>query len=105
MKDNPTNYILALTQSFPCLKRKVNIKACLEKSVHPEPSFDPDKFMAQLDCASDGELLCALFVVNVWNPGYAKQKGWVFNFFDFMGTADAGNREAFLAWAQNPVWP
>jgi hypothetical protein len=56
--------------------------------------------------ASHGEWLCAMFILNVWDPGGAKlNEEWRFEFFDFPGIADSGNRRALLNWVANPEWP
>ena len=100
-----TKYILELIDSFPCLRMIVRPQDCLTKAHHEKPSFDPDKFLALMDCASSGQRLCAKFVVNVWNPTYAKMQGWDFDLFDFVGTADRENKMPVLDWMQNPRWP
>lgn len=97
MKMTPGEYILALARSFPCLRHKL-------------VGWKPEKFDADVlyKCSgpwSSGEKLCVLFVLNVWNPGYAKSQGWTFNLFDFVGTADIGNRAALQAWIDRPHWP
>lgn len=113
----PTNYILSLIRSFPCLRHKVTINTCTtqEDTTHckddgqtarlTELQFDADRFMRCFDTASKGERLCALFIVNVWNPAYAKNSGWSFDVIAFFGTADSQNRKAFLDWAQSPCFP
>ena len=93
-----TGIIVELIKSFPCLRIKVG-------SDWRPYEFEPDLFYENADCWSGGERLCVLFVLNVWNPGYAKHKGWTFNLFDFIGTADPGNRAALLKWCENPIWP
>ena|SRR5579871_1162393 len=95
----PHQLIFGLIRSFPCLEIKVG--PWLRRTAH----FDPDEFWALFDCASSGERLCALFVLNVWSHGYADTKGWRFDFIAFIGCADSGNREALLAWAAKPFWP
>lgn len=93
----PSQYIFALINEFPCLVSKMR--------GWRDAEFDPDKFYAFTRGWSHGEKLCALFVLNVWNPGYAKQKKWKFDLFDFIGTVDAGNVAPVLEWMQNPYWP
>lgn len=88
-------YIIALAASFPCLEDKVAGMT----------SFDADEWMERSGPWSSGEKRCALFIVNVWNPGYAKSQGWDFNLFDFAGGVDIDNRAALLAWMIDPVWP
>lgn len=88
-------YILALAASFPCLEHKV---VGMTK-------FDADEWMKRSGPWSSGEKRCALFIVNVWNPGYAKSEGWHFDLFDFIGGVDTDNRKALLMWCIDPVWP
>ena len=97
MKDS-TLYIVVLIHQFPCLHSKLGQKWCPEQ-------FDPDAFMAMTGKWSTREILCALFVVNVWNPGYAKRQKWNFNIFDFFGTADADNAVVVSNWTLNPYFP
>jgi hypothetical protein len=58
-----TERILRLARSFPCLARKL-------EGWHPA-EFDPERFLALTDGWSHGELLCAMFIVSVWDPGSA----------------------------------
>lgn len=95
----PDEYILALIRSFPCLAIKVR------RWIDRTTEFDPDEFHQLFECASTGEVLCALFILNVWNPGYAARKGWKFDLIDFIGCADDGNRRALLNWIAHPYWP
>ncbi len=90
-------FIWELILSFPCLHIKFGGR--------PWKSFNPDLLHAVSAPWSHGERQAVLFVLNVWNPGYAKQKGWTFNLFEFLCTADQGNRAALLKWANKPVWP
>jgi hypothetical protein len=96
--ENPTEKILRIARSFPCLEKKL-------AGWNP-PAFDPDKFFQMMGGASHGEWLCAMFILNVWDPGGAKLKEeWHFEFFDFAGIADSGNRRALVNWLANPEWP
>jgi hypothetical protein len=95
----PDQIIFKLIRTFPCLAIKAHQWLARTRE------FDPDKFHQLFECASTGETLCALFILNVWNPGYADSKGWTFNLFDFMGCADPGNRRALLDWMTKPYWP
>jgi hypothetical protein len=96
-RNKPAKTILALIRTFPCLEKKL-------RDWKPT-DFDPDKLWPMMDGWSHGEILCGIFILNVWNPGYAKQKGWEFDVFDFTGVADDENRQAFTRWVHNPVWP
>lgn len=90
--------IWRLILSFPCLRLKFT------GGPWPGP-FDAEKLYGLSARWSTGERLCVLFVLNVWNPSYAKHKRWDFNLFDFVGTADDGNKEALLNWISKPEWP
>ncbi|MGC3958137.1 MAG: hypothetical protein QM813_09425 [Verrucomicrobiota bacterium] len=70
-----------------------------------ELSFDSNKFADNLGVWSSGERYAALFLLNVWNPGYAKSQGWDFNLFDCVGTLDTANLRGIVAWMERPVWP
>jgi hypothetical protein len=70
-----------------------------------ELAFEPDIFAKRLRTASSGERHAILFLLNVWNPGYAKSKRWNFNLFDAMGTLDTANIEPITEWMLRPVWP
>jgi len=96
---NPDTYILTLIRTFPCLA--VKVRHWLDRTTE----FDADEFYALFRGASTGEIHCALFILNVWNPGYAELKDWRFDFFAFMGCADDGNRKALLNWIAYPRWP
>jgi len=96
---NPDTYILNLVRTFPCLAIKVR------RWLDHTTEFDADEFHALFRGASTGELLCALFILNVWNPGYADLQGWRFDFIAFMACADDGNRKALLNWIAHPHWP
>jgi hypothetical protein len=69
-------------------------------------SFDADAFAAQwLDNCSDYSRHMVLFILNVWNSGYAKNKGWTFDLFSALNGLDQGNREAIAWWLKHPIWP
>lgn len=95
----PGAYIKALIATFPCLRIKVG------SYIESDEPFDADAFWNLFVGASHGERLCALFVLNVWNPGYANSQEWDFDLIEFVGSADSGNRKALLNWIANPVWP
>jgi hypothetical protein len=93
----PTLLILTLARTFPCLFSKL--------AGYNPTEFDPDAFHSMIAPWSHGERLCALFVLNVWNPGDARMKGWHFDFIEFMSVADYDNRKALLEWMDYPLWP
>lgn len=96
-RPTPTELILALAASFPCLVDKI-------AHYHPK-EFEADEFHKLIGPWSSGEKLCALFILNVWNPGYAKSKGWKFDLFDFAAGCDFENKEALIRWLEHPLWP
>lgn len=93
---SPREYICHLIGTFPCLRHRLRFT--------PE-SWDADDLGKMLGVLSTGERHAALFILCVWNPGYAKGEGWRFDALDAMGNWDSGNRKAFINWAQNPYWP
>ena len=94
----PDQHIFHLIRSFPCLAKRA--RPWLDRATE----FDPDHFHSQFARASSSEALSALFILNVWNDGYARTKGWSFDLRAFMSNADDGSRAAFLAWMKNPYW-
>jgi hypothetical protein len=96
-RKTPTEKILVLARSFPCLERKL-------QGWQPR-EFDPDEFWRMTGGWSHGELLCAAFVVHVWNPGWAAKNGPTFDFMDFAGIADTDSRLVVIYWLADPVWP
>ncbi len=93
----PSEHILEIARSFPCLEAKL-------REWHPN-EFKPDHFRTMMAGWSHGEILCGLFILSLWNPAEAKQNGWDFDIFEFAGTADQKNREALIQWLRNPAWP
>jgi hypothetical protein len=96
---SPDQIIFNLIRSFPCLAIKAR------HWLGHTSSFDPDDFYQLFGRASSGEMLCALFILNIWSHSYADSKGWKFDLFAFMNCADDGNRKALLNWVANPCWP
>lgn len=94
---NHNELTLEIARSFPCLQRKI-------RNWSPK-EFQPDAFQALASGWSHGEQLCVLFVLNVWNSDYAKEKAWHFDFMEFAGTADPDSRAALSRWLANPRWP
>lgn len=68
-------------------------------------TFDPDKFAARLDQCSTGQRHMILWILNVWNPGYARSKGWTFDLFSALDSLDQSNREAISKWMERPIFP
>ncbi len=68
-------------------------------------SFDPDAFFKLTRSCSEGERHMVLWLLNVWNPSYAKNKKWHFDLFDALGGLDSENRSAIVVWLNNPQWP
>jgi hypothetical protein len=93
-----SQYILSLIETFPCLREKVRGK-------FNDGQFDADHFMEAAGPWSSGERRCALFIVNVWDPVYAKEKGWTFDLIDACSVLDDGNRAALIAWITCPRFP
>ena len=95
--ERPTDKILKLARSFPCLERKL----C---GWNPA-EFDPDRFYRMMSGWSHGEQCCAMFVLNVWCPSDAKAKGWTFDLMEFADVADSEHRMPLMQWLANPEWP
>ncbi len=95
----PDYVIFTLIRTFPCLAIKAN------RWLSRTNAFNPDEFYQLFERASSGEVLCALFILNVWSHSYAEAKGWKFDLLAFMNCADNGNRAALLHWMRNPCWP
>lgn len=113
-----TKELFFVASRIPVLRRMMGIVQNLDDSIgflkierpwlvvlKTELSFDPDTFARPLDVKSSGERHAMLFLLNVWNPGYAKSKGWDFRLFDAVGTLDSDNLEGICEWMQRPIWP
>jgi hypothetical protein len=87
-----------LAQQFPVMQHKLGPDWMVK-------DFDPDRFFDHMGVWSSGERLVGMFLLNVWNPGYAKSKGWTFNLFDAVGTLDRPHLAPIIEWMLNPVWP
>jgi hypothetical protein len=94
--------IWELILSFPCLRTKFNNRPWTEGG---KIWFDAERLDQLSEVWSTGERQCVMFVLNVWNPAYAKHRAWEFDIFDFIGTADPGNRQALINWLNKPIWP
>lgn len=89
------DYITTLALSFPSLQRFT-----------PRPEkWDVDEFARKAGTASTGERHAIMFVVCIWNPGYAESKGWKFDALDALASWDSKHRNAFNTWAAKPYWP
>ncbi len=95
----PAEFILALADSFPCLRGKV------EGCGFTAKTWDVDRWVKYSGPWSHGERLAAMFVAVVWNWSDANAKKWKFDAIDAVSVWDTRNRAAFIAWAQKPVWP
>ncbi len=98
-KRGPVAYIIALADSFPCLRGKV------EGCGFTAETWDVDRWVRYSGPWSHGEQLAAMFVAYVWNWSDAKAKKWKFDAVDALSVWDNSNRNAFIAWAKSPVWP
>lgn len=97
---SPRAYILTLVLSFPCLAAKERALGMLT-----EEKWDVDAFMKGTRGWSRAEREAALFVANVWNPGYAAERRWRFDAMEAVAIWDNGNRRAYYNWVANPCWP
>ena len=97
MKPSPTQYILALARTFPCLEAKLRFW-------HPA-NFDADDFHKMIGGWSTSERHAAYFVLTVWNPGYARDRGWTFDAVEAVSSLDVINRRPILEWMARPYYP
>lgn len=95
----PKAFIIALADSFPCLRGKV------EGAGFTAETWDVNKWVKYSGPWSHGERCAAMFVAMVWNYGDGKAKRWKFDAIDAVSVWDSTNRAAFIAWAKKPVWP
>ena len=70
-----------------------------------ELAFDADRYAKTLYECSDYTTHMRLWILNVWNSGYAKSKGWHFDLFKALNGLDDNNRRAIAWFLQNPIWP
>jgi hypothetical protein len=88
---------MTLARSFPCLERKLR----WWKTAH----FDADDLYEMTGGWSTSEYHAAWFVLTVWNPGYAKNRGWIFDVVDAASSLDLVNRVPILKWIERPYYP
>jgi hypothetical protein len=72
-----------------------------------EYTFDPDVFAERWieGGASTGDRHMALWILNVWNSGHARSKGWTFDLFKALDSLDDNNRSAIGWHLAHPIWP
>jgi hypothetical protein len=97
MKQSSTEYILTLARSFPCLGPKL-------RWWNPA-SFDAEVFHDMIGGWSTSERHAAYFILTVWNPGYAREKGWTFDAVEAVSSLDPVNRMPILQWMARPYYP
>jgi hypothetical protein len=93
----PSEYILALARSFPCLRSKL--------LGWKQSGFDADLFHDMMRGWSTSERHAGLFILTVWNPHYACRKRWTFDLVEAVSSLDAVNREPIIEWMLNPFYP
>ena len=93
-------------------KIKVGLLAMQRSWLVPHPirgaaemTFDPVIFSRVLKVCSDGERHCVLWLLNVWNPSFAKLKGWNYDMFAALPSLDSENRLGIAEWLVNPRFP
>ena len=94
---SPTEYILALARSFPCLKPKL-------RWWNPA-NFDAEDFHEMIGGWASSERQAAHFILTVWNPGYARDRGWTFDVVDAVSSLDPVNRAPIIDWMVQPYYP
>jgi hypothetical protein len=70
-----------------------------------EFTFNPDCYAATLDDCSDYTRHMRLWILNVWNPHYAKKRGWTFDLFAALRGLDSGNVDAIAHHMKLRAWP
>lgn len=70
-----------------------------------ELTFDADRYAKTVDACSTYTRHMRLFILNVWNPGYAKSKGWTFDLFAALRGLDDNNSRAIAWFCKTSVWP
>lgn len=75
------------------------------KLVGGEFSFDPDAYAKTFHQCSDYTSHMRVWIATIWNPSYAKSKGWHFDLFKALNGLDDNNRRAIAWFLQNPIWP
>jgi hypothetical protein len=96
-------YIRHLIEQFPCLRSKLEFGGARWWDARGE--FAVVKFMRDAGPWSSGEKQAARFIVTVWNPIYAKRRGWTFDLVHACSVLDEDNRHAVIVWMQHPRWP
>lgn len=70
-----------------------------------ELSFDPDLYAKTRHQCSTYTAHMRLWILNVWNPSYARSKKWKFDLMEAAGGLDSGNLNAIAWWLKHPLWP
>lgn len=70
-----------------------------------EYTFDADRYALTVDDCSTYTRHMRLFILNVWNPGYARSKGWTFDLFQALRGLDDNNSRAIAWFVKQQVWP
>lgn len=70
-----------------------------------EITFNADKFAQSLDASGAAERFCKLWLLNVWNPSYARLNGWDFDMITAARVLDGLNLCALGKWFANPIFP
>ena len=89
----PREYIASLASRFPSLN-----------PVTPG-GWDVQSFVEGHEKCSPGPYMAALFVAQVWNPGWAKDNLPAFDLMLAVSSWDGAHRAAFTTWAASPCWP
>jgi hypothetical protein len=96
---NPSEIIRQVAESFPCLGEE------MISCAFPHGEFCPRLLCANMRYWSHGEQLVGAFLLTLWNSSQAKKKGRLFDPFEALAVWDMGNRAAYTAWCQNPIYP
>lgn len=122
--NRPTSILFSLAAEVPALARQFGIEHDDETDGYrllpmPRPwlkqgptcdegelSFDPDLYAMTTPCCSDGERLCRLFILNVWNPGAASMHpARRFDIFKAARVLDGENMAGICRILERNPWP
>ena len=98
-RHNPSEIIREIGESFPCFRGdKLSYCFC-------EGQFYPDDLVLNMGYFSHGEQQVGRFLLTLWNRPFAKKKKCLFDATEALAVWDMGNRAAYVAWCQHPVYP
>jgi len=97
--DRPTQIIMHVARSFPLLRGK------LHSSEYNPKEFRPEDLVKISRGWSTAEIHLRNFVLTMWNHGWAKDNGCVFDVFRALSCFDETNRNMLMKWLADPRFP